>query len=85
MPSTIVNAPIPGSTSDFNISVPSPVAFIRQTWAASKVAWPWSPHNLSIIKIVQWKISRHIKEKEKKQIYMKKNVIKIIEVTELFV
>lgn len=30
-PSTIVNPPIPGSTRDLRISVPRPVAFIRQT------------------------------------------------------
>lgn len=44
--SMIVTAPKPGSTSDFNVSVPEALAFIRHTCPASNDAWPWSPHNL---------------------------------------
>lgn len=38
LPSTIVNAPIPGKTTDFKISVPRPVAFITQMCAPSNAA-----------------------------------------------
>lgn len=36
----------PGSTRFLSISVPVAVAFITQTWAASKASCPWSPHSL---------------------------------------
>lgn len=44
--STIVNPPMPGKTIFFKTSVPRAVTLIRQSWAASNCACPWSPHNL---------------------------------------
>lgn len=37
-PSTMVNPPIPGRTKDFKISVPRPVALIKQTRQLSRAA-----------------------------------------------
>ena len=45
--SIMVMKPIPGNTSDLAVSVPEAVAFIKQMWAFSKAACPWSPHNLN--------------------------------------
>ena len=47
LPSTIVNLPTPGKTSDFKISVAVAVAPIRQTFDFSREFCPWSPQSLN--------------------------------------
>ena len=46
-PSTMVNLPTPGKTSDFKISVAVAVAPIRHTFDFSREFCPWSPQSLN--------------------------------------
>lgn len=47
--STMVIAPTPGRTRDFSVSVPVALALMRQIFAHSSEAWPWSPQSLGIV------------------------------------